>query len=196
MQNEEGWSISIRVNEDANQLKEILRNRDYILQEWKETMSCLNLADDFQADLPNGFRLVDANEVSDDQKGFAHGRAFGYYKQDSPDDDDAERCFRSLRNAPDYKPELDLAIVDQFDQIASFANIWYDELNQIGILEPVGTIPKYRKMGFGKAVIYEGIKRLKKKGADKLYVGSGQQFYLSLGFSVEYSKEIRQKRFT
>ncbi|OKP82541.1 GNAT family N-acetyltransferase [Paenibacillus sp. P32E] len=195
LQNESGWSIALRVNEDSWQLKEILRNRDYMLLEWREAMSSMNLADEFKAELPDGFRIVDANEINDYQKGFAHGRAFGYYKQDISDDDDAERCFRSLRKAPGYLPELDLAIVDQFDEVASFANVWYDELNQIGILEPVGTIPKYRKMGLGRAVIYEGIDRVKKKGADKMYVGSDQQFYLSIGFLVEYSKEIWQKDF-
>ena len=127
-------------------------------------------------------------------RSFAHGRAFGYYKNDVPDDDDAERCFRALRNAPDYHPELDLSVVDGNGEIASFAGIWYDDLNKIGILEPVGTIPKYRRMGLAKAVVYEAINKVAAMGAKRIFVGSDQQFYLSLGFKVMYYKQIWQKK--
>ncbi|QNV56456.1 hypothetical protein GMA19_01619 [Paenibacillus polymyxa E681] len=41
-----------------------------------------------------------------------------------------------------------------------------DELNKIGILESVGTIPKYRKMELEKVVIYGAIKRVKDKGIE------------------------------
>lgn len=45
-----------------------------------------------------------------------------------------------------------------------------------------------------KAVIYEAIKRVKDKGAERIFVGSGQPFYLSMGFSLAYSKEVWQKK--
>jgi predicted N-acetyltransferase YhbS len=37
-------------------------------------------------------------------------------------------------------------------------------------------------MGFGKAVVYEGMKRVNSLGAMKVLVGSSQQFYYSIGF--------------
>jgi predicted N-acetyltransferase YhbS len=191
---EEGTVINLRVNEDARQIQRLLKERGYILLEQKEPMSCMDVENGLEVILPQGFRIADANEVSDYYKGFAHGRAFGYYKNDVPDDDDAERCYRSLRKAPDYIPELDLAILDRNGEIASFATIWFDALNKIGILEPVGTIPKYRRIGLGKAVVYEGINRAIKKGARRIYVGSDQQFYLSIGFKVSYHKQIWQKK--
>ncbi|WP_414056452.1 GNAT family N-acetyltransferase [Paenibacillus polymyxa] len=46
-------------------------------------------------------------------------------------------------------------------------------------------MPKYRKMGLGKAVIYEAIKRVKDKGVERIF---------SMGFSLAYSKEIWKKR--
>lgn len=186
--------INLRVNENSHYLKEMLRNRNYELQEWKEPTSSLDLIGNFKVNLSNGFRIVDANEVDNYQKGLAHAKAFGYYNPNDHEDDDAERAYESLRKAPDYKAEFDLSIVDKNSEIASFATIWYDKLNKVGILEPVGTIQKYRKMGLGKAVIYEGINRIKSYGARKIYVGSDQKFYLSKGFSVEYSKEIWQKK--
>jgi len=190
---DEGTFINVFADEDDFRIPKILKERDYEPFEWKEPMSCMDVAGCFKAELPEGFRIADANEVSDWQKGFAHGRAFGYYKNDVPDDDDAERCFRSLRNAPDYKPELDLSVLDRNGEVASFACIWYDDLNRIGILEPVGTIPKYRRMGLAKAVVYEAINKVVGMGANRIYVGSDQQFYLSLGFRVIYYKQVWQK---
>ncbi|NLM97447.1 MAG: GNAT family N-acetyltransferase [Halanaerobiaceae bacterium] len=191
---EEGTAIAIRVNEDAFQIQRILQQRNYILLDWKEPISSMEVADCFEIEIPDGFKIVDGNELSDYHKGFAHGRAFGYYKNDVPDDDDAECCFRSLRKAPDYLPELDLSILDYKGEVVSFATIWYDDLNKIGILEPVGTIPEYRKIGLGKAVVYEAINRVIKKGAVRIFVGSDQQFYLSIGFKVSYYKQIWQKK--
>ncbi|MEJ6949982.1 GNAT family N-acetyltransferase [Natronospora cellulosivora (SeqCode)] len=186
--------INFRVNQDKNRLRDILTKRNYKIQNWIDPVSSLIITRDYEVKLPKGFRISDGREINNYQKGFAHGRAFGYYNADTPDDNDAEKAFKSLRKAPDYNPVLDLSIVDQKNEIASFAIIWHDNLNQIGILEPVGTIPKYRRMGLGKAIIYEGINRIKKYGAKKVYVGSEQQFYLSIGFSLEYYKEIWQKK--
>jgi predicted N-acetyltransferase YhbS len=191
---DEGTYINVFVDEDAFQIRKLLKERDYVTLEWKDPMSFIDVSDCFKVELPGGFRIADANEVRDRQKGFAHGRAFGYYKNDVPDDDDAERCFRALRNAPDYHPELDLSVVDGNGEIASFAGIWYDDLNKIGILEPVGTIPKYRRMGLAKAVVYEAINKVAAMGAKRIFVGSDQQFYLSLGFKVMYYKQIWQKK--
>jgi len=190
---DEGTFVNVYADEDAFQIQKILKERDYKLLEWKEPMSCMDVAGCFKVELPEGFRIADANEVSDWQKGFAHGRAFGYYKNDVPDDDDAERCFRMLRNAPDYLPELDLSVLDPNGEVASFAGIWYDDLNRIGILEPVGTIPKYRRMGLAKAVVHEAINKVVRMGAKRIFVGSDQQFYLSLGFKAVYYKQIWQK---
>jgi len=189
--------INLRVNQKAYKLKKILENRGYALQNWMEPTSSLSLitATDFEADIPSNLKIADATTVSDYQKGFAHGRAFGYYKNDKPENRDAENAFFSMRKAPDYNASLDISLIDEIGEVAAFATVWYDKKNQIGILEPVGTIPKYRKMGLGKAVIYEGINRVKELGAKKMYVGSDQQFYESIGFKVEFEKEIWQRKF-
>jgi predicted N-acetyltransferase YhbS len=51
----------------------------------------------------------------------------------------------------------------------------------------VGTAKKFHRKGLGKAVIYEGIQRLKRMGAQMAYVGSGSEpasaFYTSIGFN-------------
>lgn len=169
--------INFRVDPQALKLRAKLEARGYVLNhDWRESMLAMELDDELAVSFPEGFRLVDASGFSYYQKGFAHGRAFGYYKGDMPDDDDAEKAFASLAKAPDYDPNLDLAVIDKENEIASFVTVWYDSLNKIGILEPVGTIPKYRRMGLAKNLIYEGANRIRRRGARKMYVGSGQEF--------------------
>lgn len=60
---------------------------------------------------------------------------------------------------------------------------WYEQDMKIALIEPVATIPEYRKLGFGKIVVFEAIKRVAQLGAKDIQVGSGQQFYYNIGFS-------------
>jgi predicted N-acetyltransferase YhbS len=187
---ETGRFIYLRVGQGEQSLKRIMAGRGYSLLDWKETNLVLDLSPPFDYSLPEGFKIVDSSDVSDWHKGFAHGRAFGYYKESGPDNGDGEAAWTLLRQAPDYNKDLDLAVLDEKGFIASFACLWFDEKNKIGILEPVGTIPEYRRTGLGKAVIYEGIRRIQQYGARKLYVGSDQVFYKAIGFTPYSEKEI------
>jgi predicted N-acetyltransferase YhbS len=60
-------------------------------------------------------------------------------------------------------------------------------------------VPDHLRRGLGKAVMYEGLRRLKKKGAVMAYVGSysveAGALYASVGFTdyelcVAWSKEL------
>lgn len=63
----------------------------------------------------------------------------------------------------------------------SYCGMWYGTETDFAVIEPVATDPDYRKMGFGKAAVLEGIRRVGKNGAKKVLVGSSQQFYYSIG---------------
>lgn len=187
------YILNIRVDSSHNSLKEILKKRGYKKDQYSEELSCLDLNKEFNYDLPKQYKIEEARNISFYERGFAHGKAFGYYKNNVPDDDDAENCYKYLSEAPDYSKTIDLVIVDENDKVAVFSTMWFDEINKIGILEPVGTVPEHRKRGLAKCLIYEEIKRIKEKGARKVYVGSNQDFYLSLGFKVVNIQEIWQK---
>jgi predicted N-acetyltransferase YhbS len=60
--------------------------------------------------------------------------------------------------------------------------MWYEPKNKIAYVEPVATDPTYRRMGLGKAAVYEGIRRCGECGATVAFVESDQQFYLDIGF--------------
>lgn len=186
-------ALEVRVSKACAGLQQPLAERGYGQTGRSEPTAALPLDRGQTVSVPSGMRLQDGRRLGDYQKAFAHGRAFGYYQGERPDDGDSERAFALLRQAPDYREEMDLAIVDAHGDIASFATAWYDAANRIGILEPVGTIPKYRRMGLGRAVIAEACNRIRAQGGRIMYVGSDQPFYLALGFAVQWQNEIWQK---
>jgi predicted N-acetyltransferase YhbS len=95
-----------------------------------------------------------------------------------------------MRRAPDYRPDLDLAVLNGKGEVAAFATFWYDAVNRIGILEPLGTVPDHSRLGLASALLSEGINRLIDLGARRLYGGAGQEFYRKFGFEVVDFREI------
>lgn len=82
-------------------------------------------------------------------------------------------------------------------EVASFCTIWLDTTNGICILEPVGTIPKYRKMGLGREVIYHGFNAAAQMGAHTGFVCNDLPFYLRIGMKpagthVIWEKELKE----
>lgn len=92
---------------------------------------------------------------------------------------------------------LKIAAVTPSGNFAAYCGMWYDENAEYAVIEPVATDPDYRKMGLGKAVVLEGIKRVSELGAKIVIVGSSQQFYYNIGLrpyntSTKWKKAIVQ----
>lgn len=60
--------------------------------------------------------------------------------------------------------------------VASSSTAWLDRANRVGTLEPVGTLPEYRRRGLARAAIYEGLRRLAREGVTRAFLGTGQDF--------------------
>jgi len=90
-----------------------------------------------------------------------------------------------LSNAEMLRPNVDLnlkvAAVAPDGNFVAYCGMWYDKQAGYAVIEPVATDPKYRKMGLGRAVVLEGIRRVGELGAKTALVGSMQQFYYSIG---------------
>jgi len=79
-------------------------------------------------------------------------------------------------------PELVVAVAAPDGNYVSHCGMWYRPGDYYCYVEPVVTDPEYRKMGLGKAVVLEAIKRCGNLGAKQAVVGSNQQFYYNIGF--------------
>jgi GNAT superfamily N-acetyltransferase len=56
-------------------------------------------------------------------------------------------------------------------EIASFCTVWYDDVTRSAYLEPVATVPEHQRLGLARATISEGLKRVKRLGATRAFVG-------------------------
>jgi ribosomal protein S18 acetylase RimI-like enzyme len=95
--------------------------------------------------------------------------------------------YLNVQRAPLYRRDLDLVAVAPGGEFASFCTVWFDDVNRMGVFEPVGTAPAHQRRGLGKAVMCEGLRRLKHLGATLATVGSYSNeagaLYASLGFT-------------
>lgn len=95
------------------------------------------------------------------------------------------------RQAPSFRRDLDLVAVAPDGSFAAYVGIPYDEANKLGIFEPVCTHPNHQRKGLGKALMQEGLLRLRAIGAVDVVVGTGDmipanRLYDSLGFTEAY----------
>jgi mycothiol synthase len=79
--------------------------------------------------------------------------------------------YRNIQTAPLYRRDLDLVVVAPDGAIASFATIWFDDVTRSAYFEPVATVPAHQRRGLAKAVMTEGLRRLKRMGAVIAFVG-------------------------
>jgi mycothiol synthase len=99
---------------------------------------------------------------------------------------------RTLQRA-EYISDIDLVIVAPDGQLAAFCICWLtkdDKDNISGQIEPMGVHADFRKLGLGRAILVEGLKRLSAKGATQIYVQTDNyrdaafKLYESAGFHV------------
>ncbi len=89
---------------------------------------------------------------------------------------------------PGYDPDRELVAVDDDGRFAGFAIIWFDDVNRVGYFEPVGVHSDFHRRGVGRALMWEGMRRM--RGAGMTYATvmhelddpRSSAFYTSLGF--------------
>jgi mycothiol synthase len=128
--------------------------------------------------LPAGFQARHVLETEFEERVSVHRDAF------DPSKFSLERYTR-VRSMAGYRSDLDLVISTPENEFAAYCIAWIS--NGMGYFEPVGTRAAYRRQGLGRAVILEGLRRLKTLGAHSASVFSfakNRAFYESCGFVV------------
>jgi GNAT superfamily N-acetyltransferase len=103
-------------------------------------------------------------------------------------------AYKRLQTAGGYKADLDLVAVSPEGTLAAYCICWLDPVNRIGEFEPVGTRLSYRRRGYGRAVMLEGLRQLKGHGmvgARLLTVADNEAalaLYTAVGFQA-YARE-------
>ncbi|RIK36160.1 MAG: hypothetical protein DCC55_28155 [Chloroflexi bacterium] len=104
------------------------------------------------------------------------------------------------RLAPSFRPQLDLVAVASDETFAAYVGIPYDEANRRGIFEPVCTHPEHRRRGLARALMLEGLHRLRTLDATEVTVETGDmipanRLYESVGFTEVCKGYIWRKSF-
>jgi ribosomal protein S18 acetylase RimI-like enzyme len=105
---------------------------------------------------------------------------------------------RRIIHQPQYQPELDLVVSAPDGRLAAFCICWIDPNAAEGIIgqiEPLGVHENYRQLGLAKAILCEGLRRLRQLGAAWVYVqtddfrDAAMQLYQAVGFQI-YKKVL------
>ncbi len=97
---------------------------------------------------------------------------------------DHPNWYHHIQSAPLYRRDLDIVAVASDGSIASFCTIWFDDVTRTAYFEPVATVPAHQRRGLGRAVMMEGLHRLKRMGCKVAFVGGYSQAANTLYFSV------------
>ncbi len=185
--NQEEGTVEIKVNSKDEALCRILREKKYVKGDICDNVLEINLSEDLTYDLPEGYDISPYDFKIDDWKyAVVIHRGFNHEGLPEKVEDDNEE-----EPAPNYNANLKVFVLDK-DQYCAHCGVWYTK-GKTAYIEPVVTIPECRKLGLGRAVIYEAISRAKKMGAERAVVLSSQEFYYSIGFkeSSEFSDWIK-----
>lgn len=134
--------------------------------------------------LPSGWRVrgLHAGEVP------ARAAAHRAVWQQWAEGDVAAADYAALVRMPGYRRSLDIVAVGPGGDIGAYANCWLDPVNRVGDFGPVGAVPTWRRRGLTRAVLREGLRRLRAAGMKQAIVSTGvgntaaRSLYESVGF--------------
>jgi len=173
-------------NDNDAEFLALLRVRGYQRKEdGDRPMAVFSLPEPFPAiTLPAGYRLQSLAEEPDWEK--VHRvmwRGFNHPGEPPAGEDELEER-QKMFDTPKARRDLKIVVKTPDGNFGSICGMFYEPTNRYAYVEPVATDPSNRRLGLGRAVVLEGIRRCAALGATVAYVGSDQEFYLSLGFEV------------
>ncbi len=126
--------------------------------------------------LPEGFTVQGVGNLDD---GRLRARVLhGAFK---PNDawEDHWAAYAQFIGSAVYDGERDLFVRSPDGRGASGCTIWFDPVNAVGLFEPMATHPDFHGKGLGKAVMAEGLRRMKAAGMRRAIVGFDPNNHLS-----------------
>ena len=140
-----------------------------------------------KVELPDGFKIITFDEENDYKKA-ANAVWNGF---DHEDDNDLDGYMLGL-NMPHFRKDLLFLVKADNGDYCSYGLIWMDDVNHYAFLEPLSTVPKYRRKGLATALLYEAINRTAQMGATYM-IGGSREFYKEIGFETYYTIQYFSK---
>jgi ribosomal protein S18 acetylase RimI-like enzyme len=144
--------------------------------------------------LPEGFTIRAVEGVHEAEAlGIVHGSAFGSTW--------TAETYGAVMRSPGFHPERELVVVAPDGTLAAFLIYWVDTVSGTGLFEPVGCHADFQRMGLTKALLFEGMRRMKAHNLHTAVVNNlvdnpaAAGLYRSVGFTphqsiYDYKKQI------
>lgn len=139
--------------------------------------------------LPQGFSFEKPEDIDVERLALAIWRGFNHKDEL---EHGAEGMYRSYA-APHKTDELDIIIKNQNDEYVCFAGMWFTPKNKLAYMEPLCTVPEYRRLGLASAALSELYRRTSKMGATHM-TGGSNDFYFNIGFEPIVKKSVWKKQ--
>jgi ribosomal protein S18 acetylase RimI-like enzyme len=111
---------------------------------------------------PDGFILRHVHADEAERRAASHRAAWSDF---GPSRMTTEGYTALMATRP-YRPELDWVVEGPNGDFVATALGWLDEVNRVGLLEPVGCAPDYRRRGFARAVNLATLRAMRAAGAE------------------------------
>jgi GNAT superfamily N-acetyltransferase len=136
--------------------------------------------------VPDGLTLRHVRPGEVERRAAGHRAAWSDWGPSKVTDED----FAAVMTAWPYRPELDWVVEAPNGDFVATALIWHDQVNGIGLVEPVGCAPEYRRRGLGQAVNLAALHALREAGGTDAIVcprgddgyPKARALYQSIGF--------------
>jgi GNAT superfamily N-acetyltransferase len=168
--------------------QDVLQRRGYSKNKWPpEQQRCRAMNQPIpEITPPDGYTLRALGDVAEHP-----ARSWVSWKAFHPKEPDEKYegwdWYANVQRAPLYRRDLDLVAVAPDGEFAAFCTLWFDDVTRTAAFEPVGTHPDHQGKGLGKALMAEGLCRVRDLGATLCTVGSYSEaagaLYASLGFT-------------
>lgn len=133
-----------------------------------------------EVELSTGYKIITLEEAEDYQK-VADAIWHGFDHEGSAD----LNGYLLTVNAPHFRKDTTFIVEAENGDYCCYGSVWLDEKLKYAYLEPLSTVPRYRRKGLAKALIAEAINRTHKQGAAYM-IGGSNKFYFDIGFEPVY----------
>lgn len=131
--------------------------------------------------LPEGFHFVEPKDLDMTKIGKCCWKGFDNEQSEGLWDSQYDQNHYLIQAAPHATMELSVAIADEEGEYACYAGMWWTPENKLAYMEPLCTIPEYRRKGLAAAALSELYRRTKALGATHM-TGGENGFYKAIGY--------------
>ena len=198
------YAINYMPNYDNKQQFMLFNGQEFLMDEaqkrgFKQIYDYEDRTFDFEKELnftlPEGFHFVDPLQADPIKLarccwyGFDHGEKGPFENwetQDNSFDWTPQKAYKNVVSpiispSPHSTRQYDIIIADDKDEYACYSGMWWVPENKLAYMEPLCTIPKYRKLGIASAALSKHYHTMKALGATHM-TGGDNPFYEKIGY--------------